>query len=90
MQTLHWIALILGLGGVALVLIGILQQRAAGGNDEIVAGFGGPPGSSDVGTNPRFEAPDPRAHYPVGRTARLVGLILILVALALVVYSWLS
>ncbi|NLJ52892.1 MAG: hypothetical protein GX344_01985 [Intrasporangiaceae bacterium] len=90
MQTLHWIALLLGLGGVALVVIGMLKQRAAAPSDEIVGGFGGPPGSSDIGTDDGYTAPEPHAHFPVGRTERLLGLILILVALALVVYAWVS
>jgi len=90
MQTLHWVALILGLGGAALIVIGLLQQRRAAQNPELVGGFGGPPGSSDVGTADGFEAPDPHAHFPVGRTARLAGLVFVLIALALVVYSWLS
>lgn len=90
MQTLHWVALVAGLAGVALIIVGIMQQRAAAPSDEIVSGFGGPPGSSDVGTHENFETADPHAHFTVGRTARLVGLALILLALALVVYSWLS
>lgn len=90
MQTLHWVALILGIGGVALIVIGMAKQRAAAPSDEIVAGFGGPPGSSDVGTEGGYEAPDPHAHFAVGRTERLIGLILILAALALLVYAWLA
>lgn len=90
MQTLHWVALILGLAGVALIIIGLRQQRAAAANRELVGGFGGPPGTSDVGVRDGFPEPDPRAHYPVGRTARLVGLGLLIVALALVVNSWLA
>lgn len=90
MQTLHWVALILGLAGVALIIMGIFQQRAAATNPELVGGFGGPPGTSDVGVRDGFPEPDPHAHFPVGRTARLVGLGLVVVALALVAYSWLA
>lgn len=90
MQTLHWVALLSGLAGVALIIVGIMQQRAAAPGGEIVSGFGGPPGSSDVGTHESFETPDPHAHFTVGRTARLLGLALVVLALTLVVYSWLS
>lgn len=90
MQTLHWVALLLGLAGVALIIIGVLQQRAAAASPDLVGGFGGPPGSSDIGTRDGFVGTDPHAHFPRGRTARLIGLALILVALALVIYSWLA
>lgn len=90
MQTLHWVALLVGLIGVALIIVGVMQQRDAARNPEIVAGFGGPPGSSDVGTHDGFAAPDPHAHFTVGRTARLAGLALLVLALGLVVFSWLS
>lgn len=90
METLHWAALVLAVLGVILIVVGIRQQRAAAPSDEVVAGFGGPAGSSDVGTAEGFEAPAPHEHYPVGRTWRLLGLALVLVALGLLGYSLLA
>ena len=90
MQTLHWFALALAVVGVALVIVGVLQQRAARPSGDIVGGFGGPAGSSDVGTPDGFGAQSPTAHYPVGRTWRLTGLGLVLVALVLVVVASVS
>ena len=87
METLHWAALAAAVLGVALVVIGILQQRAARPSGEVVGGFGGPAGSSDIGSPDGFEAPSPTAHYPVGRTWRLAGLALVLLALVLVVVA---
>ena len=86
MQPLHWLAIALAVLGVALVVVGILQQRAA----VIVGGFGGPAGSSDVGSTSGFGAQSPTAHYPVGRTWRLAGLGLVLVALVLVIVASLT
>ena len=90
METLHWIALALAVVGVALVIVGIQQQRAARPSREIVSGFGGPAGSSDVGAPEGFGVPSPTAHYPVGRTWRLAGLGLVLVALVLTVVASLT
>ncbi|MDO5503032.1 MAG: hypothetical protein Q4G67_07650 [Actinomycetia bacterium] len=90
MSTLHWVALGSGLLGVALIVVGMMQQRAAARSPEIVAGFGGPPGSSDIGTKDGYAAPDPHAHFVVGRLWRILGLALVLVALALVIYLWLA
>lgn len=90
MQPLHWLAIALAVLGVALVVVGVLQQRAARPSDEIVGGFGGPAGSSDVGTTSGFGAQSPTAHYPVGRTWRLAGLGLVLVALVLVIVASLT
>lgn len=87
METLHWIALALAVVGIVLVAVGIQQQRAARPAEEIVGGFGGPAGTSDVGTPEGFAAPSPTAHYPVGRTWRLTGLGLVLLALVLVVIA---
>ncbi|MBC7309679.1 MAG: hypothetical protein GXY39_07935 [Actinomycetales bacterium] len=87
MQTLHWVALVLALVGGALIVVGIQQQRASAPSNDIVGGFGGPAGSSDVGLPEGYEAPDPHAHFAVGRTARLAGLVLVLVALGLLVYN---
>ena len=53
-------------------------------------GFGGPAGTSDVGTPEGFDVPSPTAHYPVGRAWRLGGLGMVLVALVLVVVASLS
>lgn len=90
MQTLHWVALVLAVIGVALIVAGVLQQRAARPSEDLVGGFAGPPGSSDVGAAEGFAAPDPHDHYPVGRLWRLSGLALVLIALGLVGYSWLA
>ena len=90
METLHWIALALAVVGVALVIVGVQQQSAARPSREVVGGFGGPAGSSDVGTAEGFGMQSPTAHYPVGRTARLAGLGLVLVALVLVIVASLS
>ena len=90
MQALHWVAVVLAVVGIALVVAGVLRQRAARPSDEIVGGFGGPAGTSDLGTPEGFDAPSPTAHYPVGRTLRLAGLALVLVALVVVVIASLT
>lgn len=90
METLHWVALVLAMVGVGLVVVGVRQQRAARPSDEVLGGFGGPAGSSDVGSAEGFGVPSPTVHYPVGRTWRLAGLGLVLVALGLVVIAALS
>ncbi|KAB7743542.1 hypothetical protein GA707_13085 [Nostocoides sp. F2B08] len=90
MQPLHWLAIALAVVGVAFVVVGILQQRAARPSEEIVRGFGGPAGTSDVGGADGFDAQSPSAHYPVGRTSRLTGFGLVLVALILVMVASLT
>ena len=87
METLHWVALALAVAGIVLVVVGIQQQLAARPAEDIVGGFGGPAGSSDVGTPDGFGAQSPTAHYPVGRTWRLTGLGLVVLALVLVVIA---
>lgn len=90
METLHWTALVIAILGAILIIVGVRQQRAAAPSGELVGGFGGPAGSSDVGTAEGFATPAPHDHYPVGRTWRLLGLALVLLALGLLGYSWLA
>ena len=50
---------------------------------EIRGGFGGPAGSSDVGTHPGFETPGPTDHWKVGAPLRIAGFACLATAAAL-------
>lgn len=80
-----WLVIVLAVLGALLLVVGFLQMRAARPEPGIVGGFGGPPGSSDVGGQPGFEAPDPRAHWKVGAPLRIAGFVAVSAAIVLAV-----
>ena len=69
-----WLVVVLAVLGVLLLAVGFVQMRGARPTAEIKGGFGGPAGSSDVGTHPGFDAPGPREHWKVGAPLRIAGL----------------
>lgn len=75
-----WLVVVLAVVGVLLLVVGFLQMRGAKPAPGIKGGFGGPPGSSDVGSHPGFEAPGPRDHWKVGAPLRIAGFAAILTA----------
>ncbi|EAP97241.1 hypothetical protein JNB_17263 [Janibacter sp. HTCC2649] len=68
-----WLVVVLTVLGVILLAVGFLQLRGARPTAEIKSGFGGPAGSSDVGSHPGFNAPGPRDHWKVGAPLRIAG-----------------
>ncbi|WP_147062045.1 hypothetical protein [Knoellia locipacati] len=68
-----WVVLVVAVLGVVLLAVGFVQMRAARPTPGIKGGFGGPAGSSDVGSHPGFEAPGPREHWKVGAPLRIAG-----------------
>ena len=68
-----WLVVVLAVLGVLLLAVGFVQMRGARPTAEIRGGFGGPAGSSDVGTHPGFDAPGPREHWKVGAPLRIAG-----------------
>ncbi|MFC7486393.1 hypothetical protein ACOCJ7_14200 [Knoellia sp. CPCC 206453] len=70
-----WLVVVLAVLGVILLTVGFVQMRGARPTAEIKGGFGGPAGSSDVGSHPGFNAPGPRDHWKVGAPIRIAGFI---------------
>lgn len=68
-----WLVVVLAVLGVVLLVVGFVQLREARPAAEIRGGFGGPAGSSDVGTHPGFDAPGPHEHWKVGAPLRIAG-----------------
>lgn len=68
-----WVVVVLAVLGVVLLAVGFVQMRNARPERGIRGGFGGPAGSSDVGSHPGFETPDPRDHWKVGAPLRIAG-----------------
>ena len=68
-----WLVVVLAVLGVLLLAVGFVQMRSARPTVDIRGGFGGPAGSSDVGTHPGFDAPGPREHWTVGAPLRIAG-----------------
>lgn len=75
-----WLVVVLAVVGALLLIVGFLQMRAARPDDSIKGGFGGPAGSSDVGGQPGFTAPDPHAHWKVGAPVRIAGFVALCLA----------
>jgi len=78
-----WLVIVLAVVGVTLLVVGFLQMRGARPDDSIKGGFGGPAGSSDVGTHRGFDAPGPRDHWKVGAPLRIAGFACLAAALTL-------
>ena len=78
-----WLVVVLAVLGVILLALGFLQMRGARPTAEIRGGFGGPPGSSDVGSHAGFDAPGPRDHWKVGAPVRIAGLACLAAAVTL-------
>lgn len=75
-----WLVVVLAVLGVILLTIGFVLMRGARPTAEIKGGFGGPAGSSDVGSHPGFNAPGPRDHWKVGAPLRIAGFASLLTA----------
>ena len=80
-----WLVVVLAVLGAGLLAVGFLLMRRARPTAEIRGGFGGPAGSSDVGTSPGFEAPGPREHWKVGAPLRIAGFASLLTAAVIAV-----
>lgn len=78
-----WLVVVLAVLGVTLLVVGFVQMRKARPTAEITGGFGGPAGSSDVGSHPGFDAPGPREHWKVGAPLRIAGFACLAAALTL-------
>jgi len=68
-----WLVVVLAVIGALLLAAGFVLMRRARPTAEIKGGFGGPAGSSDVGSHPGFDAPGPRDHWKVGAPLRIAG-----------------
>ena len=75
-----WVVVVLAVLGVLLLVVGFVQMRGARPTPGIKGGFGGPAGSSDVGSHPGFEAPGPRDHWKVGAPLRIAGFVAVVLA----------
>lgn len=80
-----WLVVVLALLGLLLLVVGLVRVRAARPEPGLRGGFGGPAGSSDVGTHPGFEAPGPHDHWKEGAAMRIAGLVAMAAAAVLAV-----